>query len=135
MRCIRCPAEPDRDEAGSAVVDFVLISLVLIPLVLGIIQVALVMYVRTTLASAATEGARAAAPIDRGPADGAARTRLQIRGALADRFARDVSAQPERVGGVPGVVVHVHAVVPALGLWGPGVSLDVSGHAVKEVAP
>jgi hypothetical protein len=39
------------------------------------------------------------------------------------------------VDGVPGVVVHVHAVVPALGLWGPGVIVDVDGHAVKEEAP
>jgi len=29
----------------------------------------------------------------------------------------------------------VHAEVPPLGLFGPGVSLDVSGHAVEEVLP
>lgn len=123
------------DERGSAVVDFVLVSLVLVPLVLGIMQVALVMFVRNTLSSAASEGARFGATIDRGPGDGAARTRQQIRGAIADRFARDVTSRNTRVDGVPGVVVHVHAVVPALGLWGPGVSLDVDGHAVKEQAP
>ena len=44
-----------RDERGSAVVDFVLVSLVLVPLVLGIMQVALVMFVHNTLASAAHE--------------------------------------------------------------------------------
>ncbi|MCW2757922.1 MAG: hypothetical protein JWO46_1668, partial [Nocardioidaceae bacterium] len=37
--------------------------------------------------------------------------------------------------GVPGVVEHVRASVPPLGLWGPGIGLDVQGHAVKEVAP
>ena len=56
-----------RDERGSAVVDFVLVSLVLVPLVLGMMQVGLVMYVRNTLASAAHEGARYGATIDRGP--------------------------------------------------------------------
>ncbi|MEP6814942.1 MAG: TadE family protein [Marmoricola sp.] len=127
--------EGQRDERGSAVVDFVLVSLVLVPLVLGIMQVALVMFVRNTLASAASEGARFGATIDRGPGDGAARTRQQIRGAVADRFARGVTARSTKVGGVPGVVVHVHAVVPALGLWGPGISLDIDGHAVKEQAP
>ena len=132
MRCIRSRG---RAEDGAAVVDFVLVSLVLIPLVLGIIQVALVMFVRTTLASAATEGARSAAAIDRGPGYGVARTRAQIRGAIADRFARGVTARNESVDGVPGVVVEVHAAVPALGLWGPGVRIDVAGHAVKEVAP
>lgn len=124
-----------RDERGSAVVDFVLVSLVLVPLVLGIMQVALVMFVHNTLASAASEGARFGATIDRTPGDAAARTRQQIRGAVADRFARDVTAGDTKVDGVPGVVVHVHAVVPALGLWGPGVSIDVDGHAVKEQAP
>lgn len=122
-------------ERGSAVVDFVLVSLVLVPLVLGIIQVALVMFVHNTLASAASEGARFGATIDRSPGDGAARTRQQINDAVADRFARDVTARATEVDGVPGVVVHVHAVVPALGLWGPGVALDIDGHAVKEQAP
>jgi Flp pilus assembly protein TadG len=113
----------------------VLVSLVLVPLVLGIMQVALVMFVRNTLSSAASEGARFGATIDRTPGDGAARTRQQIGAAIADRFARDVTGRDSKVDGVPGVVVHVHAVVPALGLWGPGVSLDVDGHAVKEQAP
>jgi hypothetical protein len=29
----------------------------------------------------------------------------------------------------------VVAEVPPLGLWGPGVQVDVTGHAVEEVAP
>ena len=112
-----------------------LVSLVLVPLVLGLIQVGLVLHVRNTLAAAATEGARYGATIDRSPADGAARTRQQIDGALASRFADDVSARRESVGGVPTVVVTVRAVVPPLGLWGPGVALSVSGHGVQETAP
>jgi Flp pilus assembly protein TadG len=124
-----------RDEDGAAVVDFVLVSMVLVPLVLGLIQVGLVMHVRNTLAAAATEGARYGANIDRSPADGAARTREQVRGAVADRFAQDVTASRETVGGVPTVVVRVRAVVPPLGLWGPGVDLSVTGHGVQETAP
>jgi len=124
-----------RDEGGAAVVDFVLVSMVLVPLVLGLIQVGLVMHVRNTLAAAATEGARYGANIDRSPADGVARTREQVSGAVADRFAQDVSASHETVGGVPTVVVRVRAVVPPLGLWGPGVDLSVTGHGVQETAP
>ena len=52
--------------------------MVLVPLVLGLIQVGLVLHVRNTLAAAATEGARYGANIDRTPADGAARTREQV---------------------------------------------------------
>ena len=124
-----------RDEGGAAVVDFVLVSMVLVPLVLGLIQVGLVMHVRNTLAAAASEGARYGATIDRTPADGAARTREQVHGAIADRFAQDVSASRETVGGVPTVVVTVRAEVPPLGLWGPGVGLSVTGHGVQETAP
>jgi len=109
--------------------------MVLVPLVLGLIQVGLVMHVRNTLAAAATEGARYGANIDRTPADGAARTREQVSGAIADRFAQDVSAGRETVGGVPTVVVTVRAEVPPLGLWGPGIALSVTGHGVQETAP
>jgi len=56
-------------ERGAAVVDFVLVLVVLVPLVLGILQVALVMQVRNTLAAVASEGARVAATADRGPAE------------------------------------------------------------------
>lgn len=108
---------------------------VLIPLVLGIVQVGLVLHVRNTLTSAASEGARHAATLDRSAGDGVARTRSEIEGALTGRFAQDVSAREQSVGGVPGVVVTVRAVVPPLGLWGPGVTLTVSGSAVEEVAP
>ena len=116
-------------------VDFVLISMVLVPLVLGLIQVGLVMHVRNTLTAAATEGARYGANIDRTPADGALRTRQQVRGAVADRFAEDVSAGRATVHGVPTVVVTVRAEVPPLGIWGPGVGLTVTGHGVQETAP
>lgn len=125
----------DRDDSGSAVVDFVLVMMLLIPLVLGIAQVGLVLHVRNTLASAASEGARAAAPLGATPEDGAERTRTMIRQALADRYADNVSASWTTVGGVTGSEVVVSASVPALGLFGPSVSLTVRGHAVREEAP
>ena len=122
----------DRGERGSAVVDFVLVLVVLVPMVLGILQLSLVLLVRNTLAAAASEGARYAATSDRGPADGAALTRRQISGAVSGRFARDVSARVVSVGGAPAVEVTVRAEVPALGLAGPAVALEVSGGAVEE---
>ena len=122
-------------EAGAAVVDFVLIMVLLIPIVLGVLQVGLVMHVRNTLSAAASEGARSAAAIDSDPAVGAERTRQLIRAAIADRYAEQVSSAYEVVSGVPGTVVRVRASVPALGLFGPGVSISVEGHAVREDAP
>jgi Flp pilus assembly protein TadG len=124
-----------RSDRGAAVVDFVLVLVVLIPLFLGILQVALVLHVRNTLTAAASEGARYAGTLDRPVDAGAARTREQITGALAGRFARHVAARSATVAGAPGVEVDVTADVPPLGIWGPGVRLHVSGHAVEEVAP
>ena len=132
----RCPrSRAERAEHGAAVVDFVLVSLVLVPLVLGLVQVALVLHVRNTLTAAATEGARYAATVDRQPQDGVSRTRAQIAGALADRFAGEVAASDVSVDGVAAVEVRVHATVPPLGLWGPAISLEVAGHAVRETVP
>ena len=121
-----------RRERGAAVVDFVLVLVVLVPLVLGLLQLGLVLHVRNTLAAAASEGARHAATADRGPAEGVAVTRRQVEGALAGRFAQDVTARRVLVGGAPGVEVVVRAEVPALGVLGPAVELKVSGSAVEE---
>jgi Flp pilus assembly protein TadG len=117
-----------RTERGAAVVDIVLVMVVLVPVVVGILQVALVLFVRNTLASAASEGARLAATSDRGPADGAALTRAQIDGAVSGRFAQDVTATQQGQT----VEVTVHAKVPALGIGGPAIELTVTGHAVEE---
>ena len=123
---------PTRSERGAAVVDVVLVIIVLVPLFLGILQVALVMFVRNTMTAAAAEGARLAATSDRGPADGEALTREQIEGAVSGRFARDIEVRQVMVDGAPGIEVVVRATVPALGLGGPGVDLEVTGHAVEE---
>jgi Flp pilus assembly protein TadG len=121
-----------RGQHGSAVVDFVLVLAVLVPVFLAILQVALVLFVRNTLASAASEGARLAATSDRGPADGEALTRAQIDGAVSGRFARNISAKEVQMDGAPAIEITIHASVPALGLGGPAVELEVSGHAVEE---
>ncbi|HNO39810.1 MAG TPA: TadE/TadG family type IV pilus assembly protein [Marmoricola sp.] len=128
-------ADRRRLQRGSAVVDFVLVMLILVPLVLGLIQLGLVLHVRNTLVAAASEGSRYGANIDRGPEQAVARTRQQISGALAGRFAEQVTARAQMVDGVPMMVVTVAASVPPLGLWGPGVHLQATGHAVQEQVP
>lgn len=133
------PTAPTRrrahDDRGSAVVDFVLVVMVLLPLFLGILQLALVLHVRNTLVSAASEGARYGATVDRGPSDAVAKTREQIRDALAGRYAEGVTAHQVVLGGAPVVEVRVEATVPALGLGGPGIHLSVAGHAIEEQQP
>jgi Flp pilus assembly protein TadG len=119
-------------QRGAAVVDFVLVLVLLVPVFLAVLQVALVLFVRNTVTAAASEGARYAATLDRDPADGAALARAQMSRVLAGRYARGVSARQVAIDGAPAVEVTVHVVVPALGLGGPAVTFDVSGHAVEE---
>ena len=121
-----------RCDRGAAVVDFVLVLVVLVPIVLGILQVALVLYVRNTLAAAAAEGARYAATADAVHGRGAALARRQIDEVISGRYADDVTVRRVLLHGVAAVEVIVHATVPALGIGGPSVELVVSGHAVEE---
>lgn len=120
------------DDRGSAVVDFVLILLVLLPLVMGILQLALVLHVRNTLASAAAEGARHAAVAGSSSAAGRAKVEELVSGALTGDFVRTVSVTTASVGGASGFEVVVEAEIPVLGLGGPGVHVRVAGHAIAE---
>ncbi|TYL50176.1 pilus assembly protein [Nocardioides sp. BGMRC 2183] len=121
-----------RGQRGSAVVDFTLALVILVPVFLGLVQVALVLHVRSTLASAASEGARLAATADAGAAGGVARTRQQIATATGGGFVTSVTPRRTTIDGAPAVEIVVHAEVPALGLGGPAVAFDVSGRAVEE---
>jgi Flp pilus assembly protein TadG len=119
-------------ERGAAVVDFVLVLLFLLPLVIGILQLALVLHVRNTLASAAAEGARHAAVAGSSGPAGEAKVQELVSGALSQEFVRSVVVRPAEVGGVPGFEAVVEADVSVLGLGGPGVHVRVAGHAVAE---
>jgi Flp pilus assembly protein TadG len=121
-----------RDERGSAVVDFVMVSMLVVPLFLGILQVGLFLYVRNTVTAAASEGAHYAAVLNREPADGEARTRELVDGVVRNELIDSVTAETVDMEGQPGVEVVVEAHMPPLGLWGPGIKFHVEGHAIKE---
>ena len=123
----------ERAERGSAVVDFVLVTMVLVPLVLGIMHLALVLHVRNTLTNAAAEAARQAAVHGADPGDGSSYARERIGDSIGGGFARDVRSRATMIDGAPAVEVRIRAEVPPLGLWGPAVELEVSGRAVQEL--
>ncbi|MBA3233641.1 MAG: pilus assembly protein [Propionibacteriales bacterium] len=124
-----------RCERGSAIADFALVSVVLVPLFFAVLQLALIWHVKTTLTSAASEGARYGAGFDRSVGDGEVRTRQVIDDVFGTGFRDLVSARDATVVGQPAVEVAVVAQVPVLGFWGPTVALQVRGHAIKEVLP
>lgn len=125
----------ERDEHGAAVPEFVLVLLVLVPLVLGIAQVALVLHVRNTMTAAASDGARAAAGLGGSPAEARDRAREVLRTTLADRYAEDVTARETHVDGLSVVEVRVSGAVPPLGLWGPQIDVDAVGRAIRQDEP
>ena len=124
-----------RDDRGSAIVEFTLVSVLLTVLFLALLQLALALHVRNTLTAAAAEGARYAANADRSPEQGAEVTRTLIRDSLADSFASGVTSGQETVGGVPTVFVQVEATLPVVGLLGPPRGIRVRGHALDEEGP
>jgi len=120
------------NERGSAVVDFLLVSLLATVLMLGVVQLALTLHVRNVLIDSAAEGARYAALDGHDLHDGVARTRALIEAALPAPYTQDVRAGMTTQDGVSLVQVQVRGPVPVLGLLGPGGLIDVTGRAVAE---
>jgi Flp pilus assembly protein TadG len=135
VRCARARRVLNRSERGSAIADFALVSVVLVPLFFGVLQIALIWHVKTTLTSAASEGARYGATYNRTTGDGARRTSGVINETFGDRLTDRVTAHDTSIDGQPGVEVDVRAQVPVLAFWGPRVTVAVSGHAIKELLP
>ena len=121
----------DGADAGSAVVDTVLVGALTTLLFASVLQLGLALHVRSTLIDCAAEGARYGALADRSPADGADRAVDLIRMSLAAAYASDVSARRTTLDGLPVIEVRVTAPLPVLGLLGPG-TLTVTGHALEE---
>ncbi|WP_280513534.1 TadE/TadG family type IV pilus assembly protein [Intrasporangium calvum] len=118
---------------GSAIAEFVMVSALLLFVVLAVLQLAVALYIRNTLISAASEGARFGARMDASPDDGAFRAEGLIAASLNASFAQDVSAGVARtMEGVQVVVVTVTAPLPLIGPIGPAGGLTVSGRAFSE---
>jgi len=129
----------DDDERGSAVVDFVLVSLLIVALLLAVLQVAVYVHVRNVVTASAQEGARYAANADVDSSYGAARTVEIVGRATSEQTASGLSCtsveEPDPTG-LTLVVVHCSGGVPTVfAALGNLLPLDVTGRAVKEAAP
>jgi hypothetical protein len=114
------------------VADFAMVSALVSLLFVAVFQLGLVLHVRNTLISCASEGARLGARASAAPGDGAIRTRQLIARSLSSRFAQDVTADVEEASGVRVVAVRVVAPLPVLGPLGPDGRLAVVGRAFLE---
>ncbi|MGY1807670.1 TadE/TadG family type IV pilus assembly protein [Blastococcus sp. SYSU D00669] len=128
---------PVDNERGSAVVDVVLVSLLVLALLLAVLQVAVYVHVRNVVTASAQEGARYAANADVDSAFGAARTVEVVARATSVQTAeglRCTSGEEVDATGLTLVVVRCSGSVPTLfAALGNVLPLEVTGRAVKEV--
>jgi Flp pilus assembly protein TadG len=120
-----------RGDRGSAVVEFALVTPLLLLVALAVLQVTLALHVRATLTAAAAEGARAGALAGSGLRVAEARTREVLADALGGSAASDIAASRVRLDGVEVIRVRVTSSLPLLGTLGP-TALTIEGHAMTE---
>lgn len=87
-----------RGQEGAAVVDFVLVSMLVMAAVMALLQLALGLHARNVLIDAAGEGARRAALAGGTPAEAQARVRALSDAALADGYVQWRSPGPASMG-------------------------------------
>ncbi len=127
---MRVPVRPTGDD-GNGVVEFVLVTVLLLALFLVVAQVGVALHTRNVLVAAAAEGARYGANADRTPEQGAQRA-LQVVG---EALSGDVASSAAAVAVLddPRVVdVRVTASLPVLFLSVGPLQLTVHGHAYEE---
>ncbi|MCW2598963.1 MAG: pilus assembly protein TadE [Frankiales bacterium] len=124
-----------RGDDGAAVVDFVLVSVLVLALFLLVLQVGLVLHVRNVLVASAAEGARYGAAADRSPNEGAVRANQAVAQALGDRVAGTMACRPVEGGtveGAPVVDIRCTGPLPLVFLPAGPLTITVHGHALEE---
>jgi Flp pilus assembly protein TadG len=132
------PSDPGTSsEAGSGVVEFVLVTVLVLFLFLVVMQVGLALHARNVLVAAAAEGARYGANADRADEDGAERALQVVAESLPGvAGSAEARAEPRVAGADPQVVdIVVSSDLPVLFLAVGPLHLTVLGHALKEGVP
>jgi len=120
-------------DRGSAIAEFVMVSVLVLVLGIGVVQLGLLLFVRNTLVSCASEGARLGARLGASPGEGAGRTRDLVGRSLNPSYAQAVTQTTQTTSdGVRVVDVTVTAPLPVFGLLGPSGTLTVQGRAFLE---
>lgn len=127
LRSARCL----RSDEGSAVAEFALITPLLLFVVLGILQVTLALFVRTSLIAAAEEGARGAALAGSDVAFGQQRAAQLARSSIAGVGVSDITGRLIAIDGAPAVEMVITAELPLIGFFGP-LPMQITGRAIVE---
>lgn len=130
-------ARRDRDDSGAAVIDFVMMSVLLVMLLFAVLQVAVYFYARNIAASSAADAARYAAAERVQPATGGARAEQLIRQGLDDADAEAIActSRPGRdaKSGLAVVTVHCRGHIRLLfSPLGSPLTIDVTSSVLRE---
>lgn len=127
-----------RDDDGAAVVEFVMISVLLVLLLFGVLQVGVFFYARNIVAASAADAARYAAAAGVPPSAGGPRAERLIADGLGStdgiRCTGRAGVDPE--SNLPVTTVECRGTVPAL--FVPGnlpLRIDMTSSALKEATP
>jgi Flp pilus assembly protein TadG len=128
------------DDGGAAVVDFVLISTLLVFLLFGVLQVAVYFYARNVAAASGAHAPRYAAAEGVAPSSGAARASTLIRQGLDDADAAGLSCTSvlgrDDTSGLAVTTVRCHGRIRLL--FSPlrmPLTIDVRSSVLREGAP
>lgn len=125
------------EDRGSAVVDFCLMSVLLVLLLLAVLQVAALFYVRSVAASAAADGARYAANAGVAPQAGAQRATALLAQGLGPGMAGRLPCQgglvADAASGLATAEVRCRGTIRSVLLpLGALVRIEVSGRSLKD---
>jgi TadE-like protein len=117
-------------ERGSAVVEFVLVSVIAVTIAMAVVQLALDLYQRNVLMGSLSEGARVAAAQDRTVTDGRRRAELLVRETAGTRLAAAVPITASQRGDL--VVLRAEGSLPSFLPGFPGVPIRMTASMHKE---
>ena len=116
------------NQAGSVLVEWSLVAVLVMAVTAALLQLTLSLYVRNILADAA----RHAALVGASDAEANARVQQLCHGALRANYPTKSEVSHLQRGSVSLVQVQVSAPLPVIGLWSPTGSVVVRGHAVDQ---
>jgi Flp pilus assembly protein TadG len=124
-------------DRGSSVVEFSMITVLLVFLLFAVLQVAALFYVRSVTSAAAADGARFAANANVEPAAGGPRASALVAHGLGGRLAGQLpcvgQAMPDPGSGLVTAEVHCQGRIRSLLLpIGAFVRVDVTGRSLKD---
>lgn len=128
-----------RDDSGTAVAEFAMVSVLLLFLLFAVMQVAIYLHVRNIVVASAAEGARYAANANVDPELGASRAIELIRKGAGNRTAADISCTGSEETDSTGLqIVRIRCIgsieVFFLPIGANVLPIDISARSLKEGA-